>query len=159
MFECGAADDSALFDLMCDWATAHDHSTFELSPFRPGLVARMAAIADGVTQRQSGNWHILDWPATVAALLKARAANGPLPDGRVVVAIKGGVNLALSICGDAAECAETRDPADVSVDPLTATRLLLGPLSPSRVMPLPRRAALLDAWCPLPLAWPTQDGV
>ncbi len=48
-----------------------------------------------------------------------------------------------------------------AVDPAreTALRLLCGPLPPSRVMPLPPRAAPLESWCPLPLIWARQDSV
>ena len=36
-------------------------------------------------------------------------------------------------------------------------RLLFGPLPPSHVLNLPANAALLDAWCPLPMFWPALD--
>ncbi len=157
--EAGAADDDTRFGLVCAWVQSHGHATVELSPYEPGLVSLFAALADGLTVRPCGNWLITDWPAVVNAMLRSLAAATALPDGHVVIEVAGSGRLALSVKNRAASCEPTKARADLTVPPLTATRLLFGPLRPSLVMPLPARAAILDAWCPLPLAWATQDGV
>ncbi len=55
--------------------------------------------------------------------------------------------------------AESDREAELRCEPTTAMRLLFGPLAPSQVLPLPSKAAVLDAWCPLPLTWTNQDGI
>lgn len=157
--EGGAANDDTLFGIVCAWAQARDNVTIELSPFAPGLVSLFGALAESLTLRPCGNWLIADWPAVVRALLQARAAATPLPNGQVVIDVTGAGRLALTVNDGVASCELTKTPAALTVAPLVATRLLFGPLRPSLVVPLPAQAALLDAWCPLPLAWATQDGV
>lgn len=157
--EVAAADDATAMDMLAAWVLARDTATIELSPFAPALTARVAAFADATALRPSGNWRIINWAATVAATLGARAASTPLPGGRVVIDIAGQARLAVEVAGSRVRCEPTCDTPCLSADPLTATRLLFGPLRPSQVMDLPAEAALLEAWGPLPLAWRTQDGV
>jgi len=47
-------------------------------------------------------------------------------------------------------------PAEITLDPSAATRLLFGPLGPETVIP---HHPVLSAWLPLPLSWDTLDYV
>lgn len=157
--EIGAPDARSALDVAAAWVASQGDSAFELSASDPGAVALFATLAEGISVRSCGNWRILNWPKVVGALLKARAAAAPLPDGRVVVDVGAPRRLAIIVRDGSAACEATAEPPDLTADTLTATRLLFGPLKPSMVMPLPSKAAILDAWCPLPLIWRTQDGV
>lgn len=128
--------------------------------YDPLLARRLGELAQVTTLNASGNWQIFDWLRTVGAFWRLRCREVELPFGSVVLGIHGRRrNLKLSLSDGVATCAETDDPADVTTDAATMTRLLFGPTDPARVMPLPARAALLHAWCPMPLALPGPDRV
>lgn len=124
------------------------------------LARRLGELAQVATLSASGNWQIFDWLRTVGAFWRLRCREVELPWGSVVLGIHGRRrNLKLSLSDGVATCAETDDPADVTADAATMTRLLFGPAGPEQVMPLPARAAVLHAWCPMPLALPGPDRV
>lgn len=120
------------------------------------------AVAEQTTIQSSGNWRIFDWPATISALLAARHAASPLPQGEVTIHITDR-QTTLGLTVDEHQCAcqtmAPGAPADLSIDSLKATRLLFGPVPPHIVADLPVSAAILSAWCPLPLAIPQMDHV
>lgn len=157
--EVGAADDATAYALLTHWAATRERVNIELSPLEPGLLSRVAAVAESLTVRSSSNWQVFAWPTVLQALLQARVALAPTLPGRVVLEITGAACLAMEVDGTTARVAPTTAAPDLSVGPLEALRVLGGPLRPSQVLALPARALVLDTWCPLPLAWRTQDGV
>ena len=140
------------------WVQQHGDTRFELSPWNR-LLPKLAHLCEGTSVSSSGNWLIFDWENVLDALLKTRAAQGPLVDGAVIIEIEGYGRLLLEVDGENIRCARTDAKPALSADPTTAMRLLLGPLPPSAVLALPAGAALLEQWCPLPLFWGRQDGV
>jgi predicted acetyltransferase len=127
----------------------------------PGAVLRrLNGFAEHMRIEAGGNWQIFNWVRVVDALLKARHTAGPLAHGSLVLGIEGAASaISLTVDSDGAHCRATdRDP-DLSLDPLTATRLLFGPGPTSAVLPLPQSASILAAWCPLPLGFSHQDHV
>ena len=140
------------------WVQQHGDTRFELSPWNR-LLPKLANLCEGMSVSSSGNWLIFDWENVLDALLKTRAAQGPLVDGAVIIEIEGYGRLLLEVDGKHIRCAPTDAEPSLSADPATAMRLLLGPLPPSAVLALPVGAALLEQWCPLPLFWGRQDGV
>ena len=83
----------------------------------------------------------------------------PVTEGRVVVKVSGSdESLALWVQGGDAGCEPSSAPADISAARDDLVRMLFGPLPPALVS-LPRSAALLSSWCPLPLAFSAQDQV
>ena len=144
--------------LAAAWVQQHGDTNFELAPWHR-LLPKLAKLCEGMGAHSSGNWLILDWQATVNALLKTRTAQSPLLDGSVVIEIEEYGRILLEVDGENTRCVRTDDDAALSTDPATAMRLLFGPLPPSTVLTLPVRAALLEQWCPLPLFWCRQDGV
>ncbi len=145
-------------DIAAAWVQRYGNTSFELPPWSR-LLPKLARLSEGVSASSSGNWQIFDWAATLDALLKTRAALGPLVDGAVVVEIAGYGRVALEVRGAAAQCVGTEAAPALQLDALTAMRLLCGPLPPSLVSPLPAAAAPLEQWCPLPLFWARQDAV
>jgi predicted N-acetyltransferase YhbS len=157
--EAAAHDAGTAVEIVRAWATRQEHALVDAYPCDPDHVTRLAACAESVAVRPSGNWLILDWPRVLGALLRLRAAAGPLPDGEAVIEISGTGVFSLTVDGGRARCVASDRPADLTTDPLTAVRLLGGPLRPSETVRLSKRAAILDAWCPLPLTWRRPDMV
>ncbi|MFA6111425.1 MAG: GNAT family N-acetyltransferase [Candidatus Latescibacterota bacterium] len=143
------------------WVAGHtDHEvTVALPSVRAGLGRLLGRYCERIVVQPSGNWQMFDWPGVLDALLKARPLSGPVLEGEVVVKVEGIGGLKLYVDGGEVGCKSTDDEPAVQCDPLTAMRLFFGPLAPSQIMALPAAAALLDQWCPLPLFWPSQDGV
>jgi hypothetical protein len=135
-----------------------------ISPFDTPLVSALAAFADGMGVEQGGNWQVFNWPATLDALLKARAALGPMPRGSLILGIEGCAHaIQLRVGAGSASAQKCAGPADLTFEAALATRILFGPLPVWQVsgLPpqLPPQGALLNAWCPLPLYLPEQDHV
>jgi GNAT superfamily N-acetyltransferase len=156
-----ADTDALALDAARAWVERHceNGAGIDLPPFSGELLHHLGRICNSVTTRASGNWQVFDWPTVTDALLRVRHADRPMPDGRVVLGIGGQARLLLEVAGAEARCQATDQSPDLECPAPEAHRLLFGPLPPSLVRPLPRRAAVLDAWCPLPLFWRRQDGV
>ena len=159
--EFAARHDNDAFNLLQAWVLQRDGDgvNFDLSPLPSALLHRVTQCCEHVQLRSASNWQVFDWAATLDALLKARHTAAPLPKGAVVVGVKGQGRFRLEVAGTAARCRTTAARADVEADAPTVTRLLFGPLKPAQVLPLGGRAAVLEAWCPLPARWGGQDGV
>lgn len=162
VYELLARDADAALDVARSWVQRRDPPgpvRFELPPTDYALLRRLGAIGESALVSHSGNWQLYDWAVTVQALLRASAAGGALADGEVRLGIEGYGTLCLRVGGGEPACARTDDSPAVTWHPFTAMRVLFGPLPPAAVSDIPRAAAPLRSWCPLPLAWPRQDGV
>jgi hypothetical protein len=158
--ELVAESDEMAVEMARSWAAQSDQGiTIDLSPMACELARRLSQFCEGVSIRSSGNWQVFSWAEVVGALLRLRRSSAPLAAGRTVIGIQGYGRLQLEVDGERTSCALTDAPSVLECDALAAMRLLFGPLSPSQVMALPASAALLEAWCPLPLFWARQDGV
>ncbi len=158
--ELVAIDSARAVDMLGALMTAQDVNelSVQVGPLDRGLLAALTPIAENVAIESAGNWRIFDWPAVVGALLDAQRQTRALPPGAVALGIAGEPrNLRLEVGQSGATCAWTDAPPDLSASPMKMIQLLGGPCQPSFLQPLPSSAALLDAWCPLPLAFPTQD--
>jgi predicted N-acetyltransferase YhbS len=160
--EVRARDGDTALALVREWVLQRpgDAVSVEPPPLDLAFGRRLGRYAEQVQVRPCGNWQVFDWPAVVGALLQARHAVSPLPEGAVALAAANGPALRLEVRGPVARC-EAAEAAPDLVLPSAGdlTRLLFGPVPPAWVTPLPPAAAVLEAWCPLPARWPTQDGV
>jgi len=121
---------------------------------------RLNQFAEYTRVETSGNWQIFNWPRVLDALMKAQHDASPLPYGSVVLSITDRSQcVALTVDSNGAGCVVTDRAPDLAVDSFIATRMLFGPATPATVMPLPDNAAILAAWCPLPLGFSNQDHV
>ena len=125
----------------------------------PALLHSLSQVAETMRLGDAGNWQIFDWPAVLEAVMHAAHAARPLVSGEVVAEIEGAGAVRLAMTGDGPVCEPTHARPALSVDAATATRMLFGPLRPSDVVSLPGEAAVLEAWCPLPLSLPRLDHV
>ncbi len=153
-------NDEVAVEMARAWAARGDQGiNLDLNPAAPGLIRRLGQYCEGMNTHASGNWQFFAWEEVLGALLQLRRGMGPLPAGRVVVGIEGYGPLALEVDGEHTAVKRTEEEPAVKGNAPLMLRLLCGPLPPSQVMALPASAALLEAWCPLPLYWARQDGV
>ncbi len=162
IWELAAVDDDAAVNVVRAVLDQSEVSSINvvLSALAGSARQRLTAVAENYGVHASGNWQVIDWPATLTALLAHRHEESPLPAGSMVLGIgdqKTSVRLTVDAAGP--HCETTQAAADVSADALTMTRLLFGPLSATCVMDLPPAASILQAWCPLPAALSSQDGI
>ena len=157
--ELVAADAADAPRLAAGWcATSGDGIAVAASPWQTAVARGLGALADQSELGCCGNWQVFDWPALLSAVLGERARAGTLPGGEVVLEIAGFGPLRLCVDGTAAGCTATGDAPQVTLDPLTAMRVLFGPLPAHMAGSAPLPAAL-ESWCPLPLHIPAADRV
>lgn len=154
-------DSSSAIDMARSWVQSREQegARFDVSPTSFEFLQRLSAIDAGNSISASGNWQIFDWQATVQALLQVRSKAGGLANGAVVLGIEGYGSLRIRVQDEDVSCEKVADTPMVTWSPLTAMRVLFGPLPASAVVEIPTAAAALSAWCPLPLGWSRLDGV
>jgi len=143
------------------WSDQVDETVSVLmqAPACPTL-RRLNAFAEYTRIETGGNWQVFNWPHVLDTLLKAQHAANTIPQGKVVLKIEDQPQtLVLTVDAAGARCEHSDHSPDLSLDPFTATRLLFGPAAPATIMPLPDSAAILAAWCPLPLGFSNQDHI
>jgi predicted N-acetyltransferase YhbS len=161
LVEMEADSDETVVRLVRAWAASRTEGDthVDVPPWRVGLARSLGTFCESTSRQSSGNWQVIDWAGVIGALLALRGTMGPLADGIVRLGIGGYGTAEIAVSGGRASCARSSATPSVETDPLTAMRLLFGPLPPSQVLPLPGEVRLLEQWCPLPLSWPQQDGV
>ncbi len=158
-------DGETAFEIARAWVEQGDAESvaIRVEPLAGRLLHRLGEVCEASALRGSGNWQVFDWPRVIFALLAAKASaalsGAPLADGRVTLGIGGYGAVAISVVAGEVSCERVEETPAISCDPHLAHRLLFGPLAPSQSRPLPKAAAPLESWCPLPLYWPRQDAV
>lgn len=158
VFELGGAEDS-IKSILAAWVNAQNNNvvTF-LTPALPGrLVFELSRISDTQEIRANGSWQIFDWQAVISATLVLKSKTSPMVDGILRLEIIPCGVFELGVNGPEIWCRKTHRAPDVSIDALSAHRLLFGPLSPA--MSGLSDNTILNKWCPLPLFMPKQDEV
>ncbi len=164
-----AANPEDLLSIAGSWVRQQDKASvnFILAPWQQDAIADLGRIAEGCQVQPAGSFRINDWPLLLAALLEVKAKMQELPSGQLRLGIedKGQVSVyELSLKDGQSSCRTcARNQADLVLDRLTATRLVLGPLPPALVIAHLNISSslekLLAAWLPLPLFWPSPDFV
>lgn len=122
------------------------------------LIRILEQLCESVHPRESGNWRVFDWPDVIETLLQARLGAAAMCEGTVVIGLDDrDIALSISVDCNGPRCEITDAKPDIHDTETQMIRLLFGPCKPSMRMPLPASAAILDSWCPLPLALPIQD--
>ena len=132
-----------------------------LPPWETETIARLSRHCQSLSLNPTSQFKIISWARLINALGRVRSRMKPLTDGECVVDIPDEARFILRVKGGALSCEETALPADLTLDHLTATRLLFGPLPPEAVLPDlgGKSGAMLSALLPLPLSWNGQDRV
>jgi predicted acetyltransferase len=99
---------------------------------------------------------VINWQKLLNALMRMKAKSEKMLEGELVIEIADYGRLKLFADGEGAGCRMTDEKADIFLDRLEATRLLLGPAAPvatADLAPIPR------SWLPLPMSWNTLDSI
>ena len=133
--------------------------SFVLQPWETDAVRYFSAVSEDCTAASPNNFKIINYQKITDALMKLKASYTPLVPGECLVGIEGYGVLRLYAGQDGAGAETVSAAPCVTLAPLDASRFLFGPLPPETVISLPREAAVLSAWLPLPLSWNLQDRV
>ncbi len=118
------------------------------------LIIRDCAV---VSVQHASQFKIMNWERVVNAVLKLKYRTSTPPDGSL--------SIKITDCGTLLYCdgrftMTDLSDADVTLDCLTATRLIFGPLPPETVCIVPnKKSSLFNSLFPLPLSWNGQDRV
>lgn len=159
--ELVARDDDTELQIARAWVEQSDsgEASFGMGPLEGRILSLLGDICESTTIIHSGNWQVFDWKSVIDTLLKAQLSRSSLVDGTVRLSVAGFGVLEIEVNDGEAACRVVTGSSTIHCEALTAHRLLFGPLKPSQVVKLPAGAETLEAWCPLPLYWPTQDRV
>ncbi|NLP47711.1 MAG: GNAT family N-acetyltransferase [Clostridiales bacterium] len=147
-----AADAGSIDDLILAVFEKSGLRSFEigLAPYDKAAISRLLEIAEGHTIRRSSCYNILNYKNTVLALMKVKAAEGPLAQGSLTLAIKGFAgqeNFKIRVNGEEISVIESKSKPDFELDHGPAMRFLFGHLSAERASLVTSAAQ----WFPLPL--------
>ena len=149
--------------MLLSWIKAYPENGLSLTlpPWEAETIARLSRHCQSLSLNPASQFKIISWARLISALGRVRSRMKPLIDGECVVNIPGETRFMLRVRGGALSCEETALPADLTLDHLTATRLIFGPLPPEAVLPglSGKGGAMLSALLPLPLSWNGQDRV
>lgn len=155
--EQGGVDTDALVDTLCAYAhTTGTPLTFSLSPHQTDALCIFSRACASVSATSPSHFFVRSFDKLANALMRVKAAAGPLPQGELILGIEGYGTLRLFSHGDAFGCERTERTPTLTLDRLTATRYLFGPLPPQLTADADAFAAAL---LPLPLGWCGQDRV
>ena len=149
--------------MLLSWIKAHPESglSFTLPPWEAETITHLSRHCQSLSLNPASQFKIISWVPLINALCRVKSHMKPLTDGECVVEIPDEARFMLRVKGGAASCEETAPPADLTLDHLTATRLMFGPLPPEAVLPGldGKSGAVLSSLLPLPLSWNGQDRV
>ena len=149
--------------MLLSWIKAHPESGLSLTlpPWETETIARLSRRCQSLSLNPASQFKIISWARITNALCRVKSRMRPLIDGEYVVDIPDEARFVLRVKSGAACCEETALPADLTLDHLSATRLLFGPLPPEAVLPglSGKSGAMLSSLLPLPLSWNGQDRV
>lgn len=147
-----------LYAMILEWAEHQNLSDVQLqtAPWELDLNRSLNRLCEECTVMPSSNFKIIHWDKVLSAYLNLKNQLRPLPSGHIHLEIQGYGTLRI----DNTTCIRTPEPADLSLDALTATRFLFGPYPPEQYCSLPENCReFCAAAFPLPLGWNGQERV
>ncbi len=152
------------------WLLEHDTNEFvvQVQPSQTDISAQMAQICEYWQIDLAYMYRIMNWPKVLKSLLQVKADMIKLPDGSLsfwLQDLNKGCSLSLENGQAQARWLESdQGSISLSLDSLTATRLVTGPLPAAHILtaeqlPAANKLMLLSSWFPLPFGWPMPDGV
>ncbi len=149
--------------MLLSWITAHPESglSFTLPPWETETIAQLSRHCQTLSLNPASQFKIISWGRLINALGRVKGRMRALAKGECIVDIPDEARFILRVKDGAFSCEETALPADLTLDHLTATRLMFGPLPPEAVLPGlgGKNSAMLASLLPLPLSWNGQDRV
>lgn len=145
--ELSLRDESLLYDALCavQQYLGCDALTLPCAGWDTARMQEVGPLYDRFALFADDKYQVFDYPAVAAFFLQAKAAQRPLPDGRLTISVDGGQPFALTLQdgrADAASCVT----ADYALTHAEAMALLFSPEGLIR----PQVAAPVG-WLPLPV--------
>lgn len=155
--EIGAENPDAMLSILCQWQyNIGKPICIDLDPYRIDCIKKLYPICEEVRIESPSLFKIINWQKVTDALMKLKASYTDLADGSFVLEVQGYGKIKLFSFEKQCGCILTTEDADLSLDPLSASRFLFGRLPPCCVIPCP---TVCSSFLPLPLAWNTHDRV
>lgn len=148
IIEAGAVSERALLGLLIAHSRRYGEFAWDLPELPETTAPSLLRWADDLELRECELWRVLDAPRVLEALL----ALDPPEDGRIVLAVEGQGTLVLE--AEAGKVHVRRDEAaqaDLTLDALSFTRVVLGQLPPQALLGQTDAARKLAAWFPRPI--------
>ncbi|RKD30021.1 GNAT family N-acetyltransferase [Thermohalobacter berrensis] len=129
----------------------------DINPIDYSLANRLGNLCEEVEIKNVNNWCIINWESVLNSLLKVKSQYVPLIDGEIIISIEDYGNIKINVKDNNVNCEKTKEEADFRLDTKTLMRMFFGPIKPSLVNKVPKKAQVLESWCPLPLYISMQD--
>ncbi len=157
MSEWGAENADTTCEILALWQSRVKKDFFvSVAPYQAEILKKFSVICERLIAVSPSHFKIINFEKITSALLGLKATYTELPEGEWVLEIKEYGKLKLSVKDGRTSSALTDEEASLSLDKLTATRLLFGTLPTEAVADVP---SYVKAWLPLPLSWNLQDRV
>ncbi len=156
--ELYGVSDAIRAEILKSWIIRNDlgRVTYTSLGHDTAIAAQLSRECAMPTISHASQFKILHWAKLADALLKLKYRAAP-PNGRFSIHIH---TFGTLVYQDGVFQMTQTAIADLSLDPLTATRFLFGPDSPTAVCSIPaEKRTLALALFPLPLSWNGQDRV
>ena len=153
--EVGVVNESVRVDMINAWQKKVGKDiSFTLAPHEVEALSAFGGVAELVTVGVPSNFKIMNYERIANALMKLKASYADMPIGEGILGICEYGNLRFYNTGHECGCELTDRSATLTVDKLTASRLIFGYMPPSAFPGVPHELA---AFLPLPLSWNTLD--
>ncbi len=150
--ELRAEDANSFFAIACAWQSRTKGAiTLQIAPWMKEELAIAACVSDGVSILAPSKFKLLRPERVIDAFMKLGHHLYPMQNGTLSLTIEGRGTFRLTVDKETAFCERIEsDITDLTLDELTAARMIFGPLPATVYADLPPHAA---SWFPLPLSW------
>ena len=151
------AESTSLFvDMVCAYQKKVGASIlFSLPPYMTEELNLFAKGAEAVSVSSPTHLKVMNYEALADALMKIKDGTAML-EGEAVIEIEGYGKLRFYNLRGVRGCEISDREASITLDKLSATRVIFGHLPPFEIM---EKSPLLASWLPLPISWDTLDYV
>ena len=154
--EIRAESTDAFADMVCAYQKKVDASIlFSLPPYMTEELKLFSKGAEAVSVFSPTHLKVMNYEALADALMNIKDSSTML-EGKAVIEIAGYGKLCFYNRDSERGVKKCDLPALLTLDKLSATRLLFGHLPPYEIM---EKSPLLASWLPLPMSWDTLDYV
>ncbi len=156
--EFGVSNEDDFIELLFAWRKKCGNDIIvRLPAYKTNLISKAQEVCSGKNINSPCHFKIINWVKVVNALMKLKSTYIAFKQGEFKLNIKDYGTLKLFCKNGEFGCVKTDEGYDLSLDNLTATRLLFGTDNPAQVLGKDNEKASL--FCPLPLSWNLQDRV